>query len=334
MYSSETLKNLQYTLLERTELINELAEIHHARTKKLLNGDKSLFDVSSVFNNLKYSVLQTIDNARDICISELAKTMGFTLPYLSLLISQLEQNNLVERYQKDNNRRTNFVRLSESGNEFMDKMKNSGDVAFHELLRASLSEKELLDLTNIYDYILAAFEKKPLPAEKKGEYDFFALCRQLKEQINAESRLLNTRLILPVIMGKTANKTKQNIADNEVLAIVDENSPIKMQDVAEKIDAPPYQIGRIVERLVKGGLVLRSKLPSDRKVVILEITETGKNFIGKNNATMQILIGKLVEHLNEAELDKLYRHMTAVSKTLRKVISVNSLPAEFAEFSA
>lgn len=49
---------------------------------------------------------------------------------------------------------------------------------------------------------------------------------------------------------------------------------------------------------------------------------------------MQILIGKLVEHLNEAELDKLYRHMTAVSKTLRKVISVNSLPAEFAEFSA
>lgn len=141
MYSSETLKNLQYTLLERTELINELAEIHHARTKKLLNGDKSLFDVSSVFNNLKYSVLQTIDNARDICISELAKTMGFTLPYLSLLISQLEQNNLVERYQKDNNRRTNFVRLSESGNEFMDKMKNSGDVAFHELLRASLSEK-------------------------------------------------------------------------------------------------------------------------------------------------------------------------------------------------
>ena len=195
MYSSETLKNLQYTLLERTELINELAEIHHARTKKLLNGNKSLFDVSSVFNNLKYSVLQTIDNARDICISELAKTMGFTLPYLSLLISQLEQNNLVERYQKDNNRRTNFVRLSESGNEFMDKMKNSGDVAFHELLRASLSEKELLNLTNIYDYILAAFEKKPLPAEKKGEYDFFALCRQLKEQINAESRLLNTRLI-------------------------------------------------------------------------------------------------------------------------------------------
>lgn len=135
-------------------------------------------------------------------------------------------------------------------------------------------------------------------------------------------------------MGKTANKTKQNIADNEVLAIVDENSPIKMQDVAEKIDAPPYQIGRIVERLVKGELVLRSKLPSDRKVVILEITESGKNFIGKNNATMQILIGKLVEHLNEAELDKLYRHMTAVSKTLRKVISVNSLPAEFAEFSA
>lgn len=115
---------------------------------------------------------------------------------------------------------------------------------------------------------------------------------------------------------------------------MDENSPIKMQDVAEKIDAPPYQIGRIVERLVKGGLVLRSKLPSDRKVVILEITESGKNFIGKNNATMQILIGKLVEHLNEAELDKLYRHMTAVSKTLRKVISVNSLPAEFAEFSA
>ena len=334
MYSGEILKKLQYAMLERTDLINRLAEIHHSRTRELLNGSNALFDASTVFNNLKYSVLQTIDSAHDICISELAKSMGFTLPYLSLLISQLEEDDLVLRYQKDNNRRTNYVRLSANGTELMLKMKNSGDIAFHDLLRSSLTDKEIFDLTSIYDYILAVYEKKPRTPVDKKDADTFVLCKRLKNQINTESRLLNTCLILPVFTGKTANKTRQNIADNEVLSIVDENGPIKMQDVAEKIDAPPYQIGRITERLVKSNLVQRSKLPADRKVVILQMTESGRGFIKKNNELMQILVGELVEPLSEAELEKLYRYIVVASKTMRKVIDSTAVVTEYSEFSA
>lgn len=96
---------------------------------------------------------------------------------------------------------------------------------------------------------------------------------------------------------------------------------LRMRPFAERLGAStPYATG-IVDRLVERGLVERVPHPTDRRVVLVRLTESGSSFLERLSASMRSVAVPLLERMGDEDLAALERGMRALVEVMRSYTS-------------
>jgi len=81
-----------------------------------------------------------------------------------------------------------------------------------------------------------------------------------------------------------------------------ENGPCTATQLAEVLPVDASRISRMVTRLVNLGLLRRQRLRSDRRVVLLHLTDKGNDLTSRVNERVQVHVGKLLHGVSEDEM--------------------------------
>ena len=99
-------------------------------------------------------------------------------------------------------------------------------------------------------------------------------------------------------LGAAAEET--TIAQYRALVVLASRGQRRIMDLAEALDVTPSTAGRMCDRLVRKGLVRRHRAHSDRRVVQVSITPSGRKVVDEATGRRRALIAKILGRLSPA----------------------------------
>ena len=88
------------------------------------------------------------------------------------------------------------------------------------------------------------------------------------------------------------------------LKILDNIAPIRVSDLARQMHLRPPTVVGILDRLEGKGLVTRNRSSEDRRVVVLHLTEMGKELAASAPEVAQIMLVKGLGQLSSSQISK------------------------------
>jgi DNA-binding MarR family transcriptional regulator len=119
------------------------------------------------------------------------------------------------------------------------------------------------------------------------------------------------------------------VSKSELLTLmqVDRNGEIIMSRIADYINIPMSTATGLVERLVKKGLLERSRSDSDRRIVAIRLTDEGRKLTAGFKETVNKYIRLIYDALTEEERELLLGIFTKIGGIISKM-SENRGPAK------
>jgi DNA-binding MarR family transcriptional regulator len=108
------------------------------------------------------------------------------------------------------------------------------------------------------------------------------------------------------------------------IKIIAQRAPVKGAELARRMYLHPATVVGIVDRLEGRGLVSRRRSQEDRRVVEIELTDLGKELVGRSPEVAQ---GLLVKGLETLDLERLLR-MSAELEQLVQILGAQELPPQ------
>ena len=93
-----------------------------------------------------------------------------------------------------------------------------------------------------------------------------------------------------------------------------------MSAIAHELSYSRQNLTKIVDRLVKDGLVKRTPDASDRRVLNVELTEKGRKFMADRRERMRERLVQDLSQLSDEELDGLMDTFERVKGALPKLV--------------
>ena len=111
-----------------------------------------------------------------------------------------------------------------------------------------------------------------------------------------------------------------SFSKSELLTILylDRYEGIIMSQIAEYINVSMSTATGIVERLVNKGYLQRERSESDRRIVIIQLTNKGKILVNEIKKVFSYYIGIITESLNEDEKELLVKVFNKIIETINK----------------
>lgn len=103
-----------------------------------------------------------------------------------------------------------------------------------------------------------------------------------------------------------------SINQTRMLQHLDKQSPMKSTDLAELLLVTAGGVTLIGDKLVERGLIRRNRSEDDRRVVYLEITDEGKQFVKAFNENDDAIIRYMSERISQEDLEHLRRIFTSL----------------------
>ncbi|TCP58222.1 DNA-binding MarR family transcriptional regulator [Tumebacillus sp. BK434] len=100
----------------------------------------------------------------------------------------------------------------------------------------------------------------------------------------------------------------------QVLEALDRNGPLKVSDLAERLYVTVGAITLLADRLNKGGYLTRERSEKDRRVVMLAITEPGRELLDQAKVIRKRLFTKYFGILSEEDTADLIRVLTKITE--------------------
>lgn len=96
---------------------------------------------------------------------------------------------------------------------------------------------------------------------------------------------------------------------NEIFALlfIYRRDQVTMSDVAQYMNIPLNTVTGVAGRLEKKGLVQRQRSESDKRVVTISMTESGKNFMSEELSGLGLYFEKVMSGLSEDEKVNLFQ---------------------------
>jgi DNA-binding MarR family transcriptional regulator len=107
------------------------------------------------------------------------------------------------------------------------------------------------------------------------------------------------------------------------MLLVDKQVEIIMSNIADYINVSMSTANGIVERLVKNGYLTRERSDSDRRIVVVRLTEKGKKLIDELKSKLFEYIKLIYDALNEEERTLLFKIFTKITAILERKASDN-----------
>jgi len=121
---------------------------------------------------------------------------------------------------------------------------------------------------------------------------------------------------------KVEKETGLTSAQLWTIKTINENSPIKVSELANKLYLHPATVIGIIDRLEKQDLVKRSRSKDDRRVVWIDLTTKGNNLV---KSAPEVAQGLLVSGLEEISVNNLIE-IDKSMKLLVKIFGAQTIP--------
>jgi len=131
----------------------------------------------------------------------------------------------------------------------------------------------------------------------------------------AATHTLHASLFLKAILEqRLQEETGMLLADNEaLLSIGHSDEPLRMSDIADRLVLSPGGATKVIDRLEQMGCVMRHPDPSDRRATVLELTEAGREAVGRNRSIIDAgLKAVWADHVSDEEAQILVDVMARV----------------------
>ena len=112
--------------------------------------------------------------------------------------------------------------------------------------------------------------------------------------------------------GRT-RRTRFSVLD----ALIRHNGSMTSTNLSKSIFRTKHTVSRLVDKLVKDGLVTRKHMASDRRFVKITITQAGIDYVKSTMPDRQKFFSKISAGLNNQQLDTLYDILKILKKHLR-----------------
>lgn len=93
---------------------------------------------------------------------------------------------------------------------------------------------------------------------------------------------------------------------------------LSMNEISEKMNLNSSTMTRILDKLVRDKYILRSRDESDKRIVIVTLTEKGIEAADKLNKTVKEYYKKIIENIPEGEVETVLRSVNILQKAFEK----------------
>jgi len=90
-----------------------------------------------------------------------------------------------------------------------------------------------------------------------------------------------TRIVTGV--ARSLSESELSVAQLAALYLVDERETLRVGDIATELDRSAPAASRLVDDLVRQGLVARAEDKSDRRARVVTLTEQGRAFVARSS---------------------------------------------------
>jgi DNA-binding MarR family transcriptional regulator len=106
----------------------------------------------------------------------------------------------------------------------------------------------------------------------------------------------------------------RSIAQIEVLQTLRDTGPIRLGDLAARLNLAQSTVSTLVSGLVSGELVTRAVDTRDRRASAIELSESGRTYLGEWDAAHQRRIGSALRTLGGADRDAVLAALPALAR--------------------
>lgn len=104
----------------------------------------------------------------------------------------------------------------------------------------------------------------------------------------------------------------------KALLLISEEEGIRMRELARRLGGSFSNATVLVDRLVERGLVERFAEPQDRRVVLVRVSEEGRNLIEQLVTSWRTLSASLLEVLDTQDLAKVHEALSILLKAAQR----------------
>ena len=99
---------------------------------------------------------------------------------------------------------------------------------------------------------------------------------------------------------------------------INKSGSLSMNEISEKMNLNSSTMTRILDKLVRDKYILRSRDESDKRIVIVTLTEKGIEAADKLNKTVKEYYKKIIENIPEGEVEAVLKSVNILQKAFEK----------------
>jgi DNA-binding MarR family transcriptional regulator len=144
----------------------------------------------------------------------------------------------------------------------------------------------------------------------------------LTEQIIADFKV--TTWAMKCAMSERLVRLGVSMAQFHIMVTLQRNGVMPMSRLADLLGASQSNASGLIDRLEERGYVARTRVPEDRRIVLVQVTEAGTRLIEENDALSDELMRDVLGRLDRAELPVIARASAGMRAALE---ATATLPA-------
>ena len=134
-------------------------------------------------------------------------------------------------------------------------------------------------------------------------------------------RIINA---VDIYSSKMKDKTGLNVSQLSCLLVLENTGPLSLSKLSQHVFLSPSMITSIVDQLEKKELVVRTRKSSDRRVILIELTDKGKKVAQTAPPSFQEQLTTNLSHLKEEEKKTLFDNLNKLLSIIVSEVLIDS----------
>lgn len=134
-------------------------------------------------------------------------------------------------------------------------------------------------------------------------------------------RVINT---VEIYSSKLKDKTGLNTSQLSCLLVLDKGGSMSPGQLSRKVFLSPSMITSIIDQLEKKKLVLRNRESADRRVIQIQLTESGRGVVKTTPPSFQEQLINCLSHLEEEEKKNLLKSLNKLFSLIVSDVLIDS----------
>lgn len=106
-----------------------------------------------------------------------------------------------------------------------------------------------------------------------------------------------------------------------LMSMLERHGELPMSRLADVLDISLSNATGLVDRMEERGLVERARVPDDRRVVLVRITENGRRALADAELFRDEMVAKILERLGDRELSRLVASVGDLAVAIRSAVA-------------